>query len=92
MRIAAVATLYTTFRYVLNCSVENFVQCSSWKLKESMQIKDSCVQSVLSLKNKSVQDSYCSVQNVQDISLPLYKGSLVLNILYTAVRILHLSR
>ena len=41
--------------------------------------------------SRKVQDSYCSVQNVQDISSTLYKGSLVLNILNTAVRIRHMT-
>ena len=33
MRITAVATLHKTSGYVINCSVQNFVHCSSWKLK-----------------------------------------------------------
>ena len=48
---------------------------------------DRCVQINMLVRHVAILLSagfFCSVQNVQDISSPLYKGSLVLNILYTA--------
>ena len=69
--------------------------------KKDKLVPDRCVQSVVSLKNRSVRLScgfplgagfllQCSaVYQMFKTSSPLYKGSLVLNILYTAVRIRH---
>ena len=68
MRIAAVATLYTTSGYVIKFSVQNFVHCIpemqnsycrvqndtfALQLKYHESDPDRCVQSVFSLKNKS---------------------------------------